>query len=635
MAPHCAPLVGLMQTPAAVHDPILYTQRSPLPHGWLAEQGPPAQRSNPSNGIANHNVRIGLAYLIQSVLGIHRALVQLSLCNQARREYTLCMARLALFGLAMLACNAIPLAPPGAVSGGVGTSSGGAGGGSSSAGAASSGGTGSSSSGGGAPVFSSISVSPAALDVPLGGKQTFTATALDQFGTALLVQPSFVWSVSGGGSIDTHGAFTGANTAGGPFTVTAQSGTTSGTAKVTLKAVTADFAIELSSSEQMMDGFGAADPWLNPQSDAVMTLLFSPTNGIGLSLYRMGIDNTGAGSISDWSNVKKALALNPDIKVWGAPWDVLSVGQGNPLPTAQYATWAADLASYASTFNAQTGANLYAISVENEPDYNGNGSISYSPAQMAAFIDVLGPKLHALSPAVKLLSPETSSWGNAMANFVPAIEGDATALANTDFYAAHQYAGYAAPSSNKRHIWETEMSAIDGGFDPSIGNALTTVSWIHDALTTGMVSAWHYWWIVGDNADDEGLIGHNGSSDLTKRVYAMGNFSRFVRPGWTRVDVNGSKSGIYGVTAFASGDDFAIVVINNSGGDVAVNLQLFGASTATSVTPYETYDDGSSILDGIGTHGNLEPKAAIAIADGVFSATVPNGITTFVASATK
>jgi hypothetical protein len=47
--------------------------------------------------------------------------------------------------------------------------------------------------------------------------------------------PVYTWSVNGGGTMD-GGAFTAGNTAGGPFIVTATSGTVSGTAQVTVGA---------------------------------------------------------------------------------------------------------------------------------------------------------------------------------------------------------------------------------------------------------------------------------------------------------------------------------------------------------------------------------------------------------------
>ncbi len=87
-----------------------------------------------------------------------------------------------------------------------------------------------------AQVLTTITLSPASASVGTGGSRLLSATGLDQFGQPLYPQPSFTWSVSGGGTISTGGLFTAAAAVGGPFTVTASSGALSGTASVTVTA---------------------------------------------------------------------------------------------------------------------------------------------------------------------------------------------------------------------------------------------------------------------------------------------------------------------------------------------------------------------------------------------------------------
>jgi hypothetical protein len=82
--------------------------------------------------------------------------------------------------------------------------------------------------------LTSIVVSPSSATVSTSATQQFTATARDQFATNLATQPTFTWSVSGGGTISGSGLFTAGSTAGGPYTVTAQSAGVSGTASVTV-----------------------------------------------------------------------------------------------------------------------------------------------------------------------------------------------------------------------------------------------------------------------------------------------------------------------------------------------------------------------------------------------------------------
>jgi hypothetical protein len=82
--------------------------------------------------------------------------------------------------------------------------------------------------------LTSIVVSPSSASVNASATQQYTATARDQFTTNLTTQPTFTWTVSGGGTISTVGLFTAGTTTGGPYTATAKSGSVSGTASVTV-----------------------------------------------------------------------------------------------------------------------------------------------------------------------------------------------------------------------------------------------------------------------------------------------------------------------------------------------------------------------------------------------------------------
>ena len=95
-----------------------------------------------------------------------------------------------------------------------------------------------------------ITVSPTTTTVSVRGTSTFTGNAADQFGTALPIS----WSISGGGTIDTVGVFTAGDTAGGPFTVTATSGTASATATVTvIKRLRSPMSLALTVAEELVE----------------------------------------------------------------------------------------------------------------------------------------------------------------------------------------------------------------------------------------------------------------------------------------------------------------------------------------------------------------------------------------------
>ena len=82
-----------------------------------------------------------------------------------------------------------------------------------------------------------ISVKPGYQRVLINTTQQFTASAdSDQFGKPVSPQPSFAWSVSGGGTMNSSGLFLARSGVGGPYTVTASSGhsTAKGTASLSV-----------------------------------------------------------------------------------------------------------------------------------------------------------------------------------------------------------------------------------------------------------------------------------------------------------------------------------------------------------------------------------------------------------------
>ena len=83
----------------------------------------------------------------------------------------------------------------------------------------------------GVPVLTTLAVSPSAASVEVGQTRSFTAAGYDQFGLPFAVSPT--WSANGGGSIDSAGVFT-ASIPGSGFSVTAQAGSLSATAAVSV-----------------------------------------------------------------------------------------------------------------------------------------------------------------------------------------------------------------------------------------------------------------------------------------------------------------------------------------------------------------------------------------------------------------
>jgi hypothetical protein len=136
-------------------------------------------------------------------------------------------------------------------------------------------------------------------------------------------------------------------------------------------------------------------------------------------------------------------------------------------------------------------------------------------------------------------------------------------------------------------------------------------------MTVANANAWHYWWLISNNPDNEGLTDTNGIPAL--RMYALGNFSRFVRPGFYRIGVSNNASTSISAYANTNSGSFAIVAINSSGITVTQTFNLTNF-TAASVTPWITSGTFS-----------LVSQAPVPVANSSFTyALPPLSVVTFV-----
>jgi glucuronoarabinoxylan endo-1,4-beta-xylanase len=211
------------------------------------------------------------------------------------------------------------------------------------------------------------------------------------------------------------------------------------------------------------------------------------------------------------------------------------------------------------------------------------------------------------------------------------MAADATAWAAFDIIGVHQYdsqIGYAWPSdvtAAKKEIWQTEMSGVkwwpEVGPSSDIANGVAVAGWIHSALAVGDASAWIWWWYApmssGTN-DNEGIWLQSGTD--TKRHFTIGNYSKFVRPGYVRVDVNGNSNADLLISAYTGSSNVVVVAVNKGTADATVPITIAGGTAPTTCTPNVT----SSADD-------LVAKTAVPVSGGAFSASLPKAtVTTFV-----
>jgi glucuronoarabinoxylan endo-1,4-beta-xylanase len=138
---------------------------------------------------------------------------------------------------------------------------------------------------------------------------------------------------------------------------------------------------------------------------------------------------------------------------------------------------------------------------------------------------------------------------------------------------------------------------------------------IYAAFATGGVSAWHYWWT-------EALVPNVNSPP--SQVYALGNFSKFVRPGYLRIGVTGAPNPSGSaplIVAFSNpADGTVVIVVVNGGGAAQTSFFVSGNAWPGTVTPYVT-----------SASSNLVAGTPIAVSGGRFAASLgAKSVTTFV-----
>jgi len=182
-----------------------------------------------------------------------------------------------------------------------------------------------------------------------------------------------------------------------------------------------------------------------------------------------------------------------------------------------------------------------------------------------------------------------------------------------------------------KEVWQTEMSGVmhwpEQGPSMDIANGIAVAGWIHSAMTVGEASAWLYWWYEAyyEN-DNEGLAllknrdGVTNPTGIAKRYYALGNYSKFVRPDYHAVVMGGNSNADVLVSAY-KGDtgEVVVVAINKSAAEVSIPITIVGGTAPAMLTPTRT-SATENLIDG----------TPVPVTEGVFTATLAgSSVTTF------
>jgi len=381
--------------------------------------------------------------------------------------------------------------------------------------------------------------------------------------------------------------------------------------------------IDFGTAYQTIRGFGGSTAWMPQLSTGQTNALFGQTGSdVGLSMLRVRIDPGGEANWgTEVANAQQAQALGAS--VIATPWTPPANMKSNnstvmgSLNQASYADYAAYLESYV-TYMASNNVSLYGISMQNEPDANVSyESCVWTGAQMDTWVANNASVL-----TTKLIMPESESFNTSYSD--PALN-DSNAVAHIGIVAGHLYgvspAFYANAVSKGKDVWMTEHYLTPAGAEPEISDAIAAAEEVNASLTTGQYNAYFWWWALdwnpGGGVTNYGLVDANNNT--TYYGYALGQFARFVRPGYVRVNATASPTaGVY-VSAYSGNGHTVIVAINSNASSSPVDFVLQNA-TVPSVTPYQTT-----------ATGGLQAGTSLPVAGDTFTSTLPaQSITTFV-----
>ncbi len=381
--------------------------------------------------------------------------------------------------------------------------------------------------------------------------------------------------------------------------------------------------VNFGTTYQTIRGFGASTAWTAVLTTAQANTAWGTSgNQLGLTINRARIDPGGSANWgTELANAKLATARGAIefATPWSPPASMKTNGNvvGGSLSTGSYAAYANYLQSFV-TYMANNGVSLYAISMQNEPDWVPNyEGCGWTAAQMDTWVANNSSVLTA-----RLMMPESASFNQSMSD---ATLNDPNAVGHVSIIAGHLYgatiSNYTNAKNHGKDVWATEHYLTPSGSWPAIGDGIAAAQEVHNAMTVGQYNAYVWWWIAQNSGGaniNYGLMDNSGNP--TYYGYAIGQFSRFVRPGAVRVNATNPASGIL-VSAYKGSSNGTIVAINSNNSAASVTFALQNLS-ANSVTPYETT-----------SAGGLLQQSAVGVSNGSFTFTLPaRSIVTFVTS---
>ena len=393
-------------------------------------------------------------------------------------------------------------------------------------------------------------------------------------------------------------------------------------------------AISLNASEtyQTIAGFGGANQmWGNtfPTDGDIAKAYGTDENELGFTIFRVRI----ASNPDEWSSfVDVALeAQSYGATIIASPWSPPANLKSNDndiggyLLEENYGAYAQHINDFLELMTSN-GVNIYAISIQNEPDIEvGYESCDWTATAIRDFVRDYGDLINS-----RVMASESFNFNK---TYTDVILDDQEAAANLDIVAGHIYGGglerYPEAEASNKEIWMTEylMNLNTGNENAPVwstyseeeiwNETMNMLGTLHESMANNW-NAYIWWYLkryysfIGD--------GTEGTTDgeILKRGYAFSHYSRFIRPGFQRIRVNGASNTNLDITAYEGNNQKVAVIVNSSTSSTKINLSIEGVELASAVSYRTTVQ-----------HNRVE--VALTIENGMASTTIPpRSVTTII-----
>lgn len=221
---------------------------------------------------------------------------------------------------------------------------------------------------------------------------------------------------------------------------------------------------------------------------------------------------------------------------------------------------------------------------------------------------------HASKQVQQFFAPNSENYVGHLAHINPVIEGHGyfTDLGDTGIISVRKKVWETAKTYHVP-FWQSEYSMLGNGYkEGQQGNisamdcALFLAKMIYHDLVVAHASAWHFWnaWEPGPADVDtryfllalkNNALNTDGDFAITKNLWALGHYSRFIRPGTKRIitkrtdglnDIQTAKGVM--LSAFANGNKLVVVAVNYAQVPKTISLKVKNMNIKKPLKQYTT-----------------------------------------------